>query len=171
MNKITWLILISFAAFSLAIFGCGPKETGEEVTEETTEEAVEETGEVTEETTEKEGVDIEEMTAEIKTMVEEVNTYQGNHNTNNTSKTEFAETYFGYAEKFEDLKTVYSIATPTEKQKESFDKLIIVLDKAIDSMSKYSEGAEAPGMDGMLISMDAAKLWEEVNTFFGIELT
>ncbi len=171
MSKRNWLLLISVIIFSLAIFGCGPKETDEEVTEEATEETTEDTSEETVDATEEDGVNIEEITAEIKTAVSEVNDYMSSHNMGNTDKGELSDAYFGYLEKFEGLKTTYSVATPTDEQKESFDKLIDVLDAAIDAMSKYSEGAKASGMDGMTISMEAASKWQEVNKFFGIELT
>jgi uncharacterized phage infection (PIP) family protein YhgE len=164
-------MLISITVLSLAIFGCGPKETEEEVTEEATEEATEETAEDTEEATE-EGVavNIEEMTAEIKAVVEEVNDYKSNHNMGNTDKSEFAGAFSGYVEKFEDLKTVYSVSTPTDEQKDTFEKLMGVLDTAIDAMSKSSEGAKAGIPDGLPLSMDGATKWQEVNEFFGIEL-
>ncbi|MCP4228791.1 MAG: hypothetical protein GY771_01400 [bacterium] len=167
MKKLTWFILVFLAVVSLALFGCGPKETDEEATEEATEDTTDETEEATEDEA---AVDIEEMTAEIKTVVEEANDYMSTHNMGNTDKAELSKAYFGYVEKFEELKTVYSVSTPTDKQKEGFDKLVGVLDNAIDAMSKYSEGAKATGMDGMKISMEAATKWQEVNKFFGIEL-
>lgn len=171
MEKTTWLMLVTIAFLSLVIFGCGPKET-DEVTEEITEETTEEITEETEEDIgEEAAVDIEEMTAEIKAVVEEVNGYMSSHNMGNTDKGELADAYFGYLEEFEELKTMYSVATPTEDQKESFDKLMDILDTAADAMSKYSEGAKATGMDAMKISMEAASEWQKVNSFFGIELT
>ncbi len=171
MERTTWLMLATIAMLSLVFFGCGPKET-DEVTEDTTEEITEEVTEETEEDMgEESAVDIEEMTGEIKAIVEEVNDYMSSHNMGNTDKRELADAYFGYLEKFEELKTNYSAVTPTDDQKESFDKLMDILDTATDAMSKYSEGAKATGMDAMKISMEAASEWQEVNTFFGIELT
>ena len=169
MRKLTWLTLISIAFLSLLIFGCGPKET-EEISEDATEETVEEIEEIEEITEDEVAVDIEGMTAGIKAIVEEVNEYMTSHNMGNTDKGELADAYLGYVGKFEDLKTAYSVATPTDKQKESFDKLMGIVDTAIDAMAKYSEGAKAAGMDAMKISMEAASKWQEVNTFFGVEL-
>jgi hypothetical protein len=169
MRKPTWLILISIAFLSLLIFGCGPKEA-DEITEDVTEEPTEEIEEIEEITEDEVAVDIEGMTAEIKVVVEEVNDYMSSHNMGNTDKGELADAYFGYLGKFEDLKTTYSVATPTDEQKESFGKLMDILDTAIDAMAKYSEGAKATGMDAMKISMEAASDWQKVNTFFGIEL-
>jgi hypothetical protein len=171
MKKLTWIVLVVSITVSLTLFGCGPKETEEDVTEEVTEEATEEVAEDTEETAEDEvAVDIEEMTAEIKAVVEEVNDYKSSHNMGNTDKDEFASAYSGFTEKFEDLKTVYSVSTPTDDQKEAFEELMGILDTAIDAMSKSSEGAKAGIPDGLPLSMDGATKWQEVNDFFGIEL-
>lgn len=177
------ILAVTFAlGLALAFYACGGKEYKCEECGETfaTKEALKEhvmevharggAGEPTEETLEEPTeatADLAGIKAEFKSAFDEVNRYMETHNQSNTSADALSAAYSGFAGKFGDMKAKYETVKTSEKDKAEYDRMIALMAKASDSMSKYSEGIKKGIPDGIALSLEGATLWDEVKKDFG----